>query len=286
MDFVALDVETANPDLASICQIGFAEYQNGRLVRSWGWLVNPEDYFHGVNVSIHGIDDRAVRNEPAWPHFHEQICRSLQGRIIVSHTAFDRASLQRVCNKYRLSPIEGIWLDSASVVRRTWPQYSRSGYGLSQVANDLGISFRHHNAEEDARAAGEILLRAIQHSGVSISDWLARSKHAIGATDGSSSVRRNGCDEGPLFGEVVVFTGALSVTRQEAADLAAKAGCDVAPTVNRNTTLLVVGDQDIQKLTGHEKSSKHRKAEELITQGQPIRILSESDFRELLSSVS
>ena len=33
MDFVALDVETANPRLASICQTGFAEYQNARLVR-------------------------------------------------------------------------------------------------------------------------------------------------------------------------------------------------------------------------------------------------------------
>jgi DNA polymerase-3 subunit epsilon len=50
------------------------------------------------------------------------------------------------------------------------------------------------------------------------------------------------------------------------------------------TTLLVVGDQDIRKLAGHEKSSKHRKAEELITKGQSIRILRESDFKELVNS--
>lgn len=37
MDFVALDVETANPDLTSICQIGFAEYRKGWLARSWGY---------------------------------------------------------------------------------------------------------------------------------------------------------------------------------------------------------------------------------------------------------
>lgn len=61
MDFVLAAVEAVNPDLASICQIGFAEYQNGRLVRSWGWLVNPEDYFACMNISIHGIDDRAAR---------------------------------------------------------------------------------------------------------------------------------------------------------------------------------------------------------------------------------
>jgi hypothetical protein len=48
---------------------------------------------------------------------------------------------------------------------------------------------------------------------------------------------------------------------------------------------LVVGDQVINQLAGHEKSSKHRKAEELIAKGQPIRILGESDFRELLAFV-
>jgi DNA polymerase III subunit epsilon len=43
----------------------------------------------------------------------------------------------------------------------------------------------------------------------------------------------------------------------------------------------VVGDQDIVKLAGHEKSSKHRKAEALIADGQGIRILRETVFRRL-----
>lgn len=285
MDFVAVDVETANPDLASICQIGFAEYEGDRILRSWSWLINPEDDFDGINISIHGIDDHDVCNEPTWPHFHQQVRQTLQNRIVVSHTPFDRTSLQRVCAKYNLSPFEGTWLDSARVVRRTWPQYSRSGYGLSQVAKDLGISFRHHNAEEDARTAGEILVQAIRKSGISLSEWVTRSGYPIGAAPGTSSIQRDGNTEGALFGEVVVFTGTLSVSRRDAADWAAAAGCDVSPTLNKSTTLLVVGDQDIKRLVGHEKSSKHRKAEKLIADGIAIRILRESDFRELLSSI-
>ncbi|MCL2029046.1 MAG: hypothetical protein FWG97_01290 [Deltaproteobacteria bacterium] len=35
MDFVAIDVETANADLASICQIGIAEYKDGALSQEW-----------------------------------------------------------------------------------------------------------------------------------------------------------------------------------------------------------------------------------------------------------
>lgn len=64
--------------------------------------------------------------------------------------------------------------------------------------------------------------------------------------------------------------------------MAAEARCAVAGSVGKTTTLLVVGDQDIRKLAGREKSSKHRKAEELIAQEQPIRVMIERDFRTLL----
>ena len=56
----------------------------------------------------------------------------------------------------------------------------------------------------------------------------------------------------------------------------------MADSVTKHTTLLVVGDQDIRALNGHEKSSKHRKAEELMAKGLPIRILTESDFASMV----
>jgi len=86
-----------------------------------------------------------------------------------------------------------------------------------------------------------------------------------------------------LYGEVLVFTGALEIARREAADLAASIGCTVASGVTKKTTLLVVGDQDITKLAGKAKSSKHLKTEQLIAKGQEIRIIKESDFKELVN---
>lgn len=64
--------------------------------------------------------------------------------------------------------------------------------------------------------------------------------------------------------------------------MAASIGFRVAPNVNKETTILVVGDQDVKRLSGHTKSTKHRKVEELGLRGQPIRILRESDFREIV----
>ena len=61
------------------------------------------------------------------------------------------------------------------------------------------------------------------------------------------------------------------------------AGCVVSASVNKTTTLLVVGNQDIRRLSGYKKSSKHRKAEELISKGRQIRILAEVDFCKLIS---
>lgn len=60
MNFVAIDVETANADMASICQIGLARYENGVLADEWKSYVDPQDYFDGINVSIHGIDESTV----------------------------------------------------------------------------------------------------------------------------------------------------------------------------------------------------------------------------------
>ena len=59
-------METANADMASICQIGIAKYADGMLVEEWKSYVDPEDYFDGINVSIHGIDESVVKGAPTF----------------------------------------------------------------------------------------------------------------------------------------------------------------------------------------------------------------------------
>ena len=81
----------------------------------------------------------------------------------------------------------------------------------------------------------------------------------------------------------MVFTGALGMSRNEAAELAARVGMSVKPGVTKETTHLVVGDQDLTVLAGHTKSSKHRKAEDMQSAGHPIRIIGESAFKSLVA---
>jgi DNA polymerase-3 subunit epsilon len=283
MEFVAIDVETANADLSSICQIGIASFSNGELVEGWVSLINPEDYFCPVNISIHGIDEYQVKDAPTWANVLPQIAARLQDKIVVSHTPFDRLALARACDRANLTVCACTWLDSARVVRRAWPEFAKSGYGLSNVAAHFDIEYKAHDALEDARCAGLLLLRAVAATGLSPEEWLTRVTQPIyPTTQVQGSHKRDGNPDGALFGEVLVFTGSLSLPRHEAADLAAKSGCRVDDGVSKHTTMLVVGDQDMRRLAGHEKSSKHLKAEQLIGNGQSIRILGESDFLRIV----
>lgn len=285
MDFVAIDVETANPDMASICQIGVAKFCNGIVSQEWSSLIDPEDYFDYFNVDIHGITEEDVDGKPTFSDVEEQLRTFLNDAICVSHTHFDRVSISRASEKHGLEKFDTTWLDSARVARRAWEEFAWGGYGLANVCSKLGYEFKHHDALEDAKAAGHILLAAIEKTGLSINDWLVRTKQPINPENSSSGagVKRAGDPDGALFGEVMVFTGALAIPRREAADLASKIGCAVAADVTKSTTLLVVGDQDTGKLAGRKKSSKHIKAEKLIQKGQNIRIIKERDFKELVN---
>ncbi len=282
MEFVAFDVETANPDMSSICQVGIVRFENGAPVESWSSLVDPKDYFDETNVSIHGIESDDVRGAPDFKQISSEINQRLGGNVVAIHTAFDRSAIAQASLRHGVAAPECSWLNTASVARRAWPEVAQSGYGLAPLAVKLGISFEHHDAAEDARAAGMVLVRAIAETGLDVAGWMARVKEHIDPNH-TDSVAQDGNPDGSLYGEIVVFTGALTMVRHEAARLAACAGCETADRVTNDTTLLVVGDQDIRMLNGHEKSSKHRKAEELIAKGRCLRILTETDFLSMVT---
>jgi DNA polymerase-3 subunit epsilon len=226
-----------------------------------------------------------VKGAPTYAEAAQTFHEMLRGAIVVTHTHFDRVAAHQASSRWAVTAPTCTWLDSARVARRAWAQCADRGYGLANVCKLIGYEFQHHNALEDAKASGHVLLAAITETGLDLAGWLARVRQPVNPLSASSDagIRRDGNPNGSLFGEVVVFTGALTIPRREAADLAASAGCTVESSVTKGTTLLVVGDTDVRRLAGHERSSKHRKAEDLIAKGFPVRIVRETDFRELVS---
>jgi DNA polymerase III subunit epsilon len=149
----------------------------------------------------------------------------------------------------------------------------------------LNIEFTHHDALEDAIAAGKIVIEACALKNLTAEHWLERIRKPIHqGNTGYSFDQLSANVDGSLYGEIIVFTGALFLPRIEAAKIAADLGCEVGNSISTKTTMLVVGTQDSSKLAGYEKSSKHRKAEELINKGFQIKIISEKDFVEICNS--
>ena len=174
LTFNAIDVETANASPASICQIGIVCVRDSVIWDRVSILVNPEERFNFFNVRLHGIDEEDVKDCPTFPRIYAELYRRTVGVTLVSHTGFDRIALEGATDKYDLDPLPVTWLDSSMVARRAWPRKYRSQWGLARIATDLGITFKHHDAVDDARAAAEIVLHAYRQSGSDIDERLER----------------------------------------------------------------------------------------------------------------
>ena len=179
-DFVAIDLETANPNPWSICQIGVATFGNGALSHEWMTYVDPEERFNRDNVAVHGITEAAVRGWPRLPDVAGRLAELLNGRIVVSHSPFDRRALDQAFDRRQIGRLDCRWLDSVQVARRAWNGFSKRGFGLENLCRLLGYRYQRHDALGDAKAAGVVVLAAIEQTGVSLHRWLEQVELPVG----------------------------------------------------------------------------------------------------------
>ena len=274
MRYVAIDVETANGQQHSICQIGVVLFEGGIEVASERVFIDPCEEFSDFNVRIHGIRPSDVAGQPRFSERHAWLERWIQHETVVSHSWFDHQALTRACSLHGLALPPCTWMDSCETARAAWPHLPR--HRLKDVANALGIQFRHHDALEDARACGLIVHHALIGTQATASGATPQRAY----TPYPTAVSRSGDGDGALVGESIVFTGNLTLDRNVAADMAAAAGANVRNSVSGKTTIVVVGDREIQPGWA-DKSTKQRKAEELISAGGDIMMMGETDFLHL-----
>ena len=281
--FVAVDVETANTDPSSICAVAVVHFQGGLISSEWDTLVDPRTVFSPLHVGFHGIDEARVRGAPTWDRVSDELRGLLLDRVVVSHRAFDRTALLRASAQWQVD-LQSIcqsctWLDSWTMARSAWPELPN--HRLQSVCEFLSYRLRyHHDARDDARAAGHVLLAAMNALGFDrdrLLDALTVARHdAVSVTHrgsaGPTSCKRDGVPDAPLAGEVVVLAGELSLGSAVTSDLAAAAGCSVANDVSRGTTMLVEG-----RSNGYGETRKQRRARELSAD-----VRSEPEFMNLL----
>lgn len=159
--FVALDVETACGDAASICQIGIACVRHDNSVETFATYVDPRMAFSSFNIQLHGIGPETVRGAPYFEEAMSAMLPLLEGHALVQHSSFDSRAIARASEAVGRTPPALSWTDSVRIARKAWPEFKgNGGHGLGHLKQALGLQFEHHDAGEDAHAAAEVVLHA------------------------------------------------------------------------------------------------------------------------------
>ncbi|WP_114011724.1 exonuclease domain-containing protein [Cohaesibacter intestini] len=180
--FFALDVETANNDRSSICQIGIAGVKDSGEIETWSTYINPETSNWSCSW-VHGISQKDVAHAPSFPAALSHLMPLLNGQVVFQHSSFDKSAINAACDLHRQECPDWDWRDSVLIARQAWPELKgRGGHGLKSLKQHLGLVFRHHDGEEDARAAAEVVLRAEAHLGQRLVGVKQGSKQEESAT--------------------------------------------------------------------------------------------------------
>ncbi len=271
LDFVVIDVETACSRVSSICQIGIVGFRGGAIAFEYETLLDPRDHFSSFNTRIHGIGADHVLGKPCFADVHDVVNVHLAGRTTVAHSYFDKRALAAACRMHDCKMVETTWLDSVRVAKRAWPELP--SHKLNVVSKHLGISLRHHDALSDARAAGMIVVKAIDHTGIPLAGWLAPTARQRAAPAPPPAA------DGPLKGHRVAILG--QPRNGPLAYRLAGGGARIVAGVGSTTTILaVIGDEPF----GYVRyDAQFRHVLELQRSGGEIRIMSERDILELLA---
>ena len=168
MKITSLDFETANHSDASICAAGVAVFVDGELIETRHWLVRPprgHDWFREDFIEIHGITHEDVLDAPEFPAVAQELLPFLTGAdFVIAHNAqFDIRKLNGTLSHFGIPCPSFSTLCTCQTARRAWPELPN--HKLSTVAGHIGHTFCHHNALDDAEAAGRVLSAIIKERG-------------------------------------------------------------------------------------------------------------------------
>ena len=173
LDFVAIDFETATGYRASVCEAGICVVRNGRIVETHSWLVRPENnYYHPINISIHGIRPEDTAHAPEFPTVWSEIMKYIEeSPVLVAHNAgFDMGCIRSSLERYGIRKPIANYFCTLQIARRV---YKFDCNKLNALCDRFGIEYEaHHRAGNDARMCAELFMQELRDAGVASMDAL------------------------------------------------------------------------------------------------------------------
>jgi DNA polymerase-3 subunit epsilon/CBS domain-containing protein len=186
LDAVVIDTETTglDPRRARIVEVAVVRLTGGRLQQgaTFRRLVCPGEPIPKSASAIHGIDDAAVADAPAFAGIWPELSAFIGDAVVIGHTVgFDLAVLKRECEQAGI-----VWSPPRTLDTRLLAQVAEprlAGYSLEGLAAWLGVAITdRHSATGDALACAQIflaLLSKLRNGGVRTLEEAERACRAL-----------------------------------------------------------------------------------------------------------
>ncbi|WP_262152301.1 exonuclease domain-containing protein [Chryseobacterium foetidum] len=263
MRFTSIDFEKANNDSCSVCSIGIAVFENGSIIYSKNYLVQPPDNVYlALHSSIHGLTAEDTCNAPAFPEVWNVIRQYIKGETVVAHNGctVEFPILESLFRFYGMTLPDYHGICTLQLSKQLFPYLNN--HKLSTVAELFSLNFsenQHHNAQYDAEVCGFIFLKMNQFFKLnnrfmpdhkvkkesSKTDFFTNT-FSFKKIDSSLiyPAEKPKYENHYFYSKKVVITGEFSAfpkQRNRLAQILFDCGADINTSISKNTDLVLVG---------------------------------------------
>lgn len=164
--FAAIDFETANRALTSVCSVGVVVVENGKMVDKFYSLIQPApNYYSYYNTLVHGLTRGDTDEAPVFPTVWREIAPMVKGMPLVAHNSpFDQGCLKAVFALYEMPYPAYSFYCTCRLSRKLFKDLPN--HQLHTVSAYCGYSLEnHHHALADAEACAAIMLAVLRNDG-------------------------------------------------------------------------------------------------------------------------
>ena len=163
-DFAAIDFETANGNLSSVCSVGVVVVRRGEIRERIYELIKPEPEWYAYwNTRVHGLCERDTCHALTFDRVWGKIEDKIEGLPLAAHNAaFDERCLKAAFKTYGMTYPDYQFYCTYRMAMRAFGKGGLPDFQLQTVAERCGhVLKNHHHALEDAEACAMIALQIL-----------------------------------------------------------------------------------------------------------------------------
>lgn len=291
-EYTLIDLETTglSPEYDSILEVCAMRVRNNKITDTFSSLVKSGSYIYVDEfiTSLTGITEDMIVNAPPIEVVFPKFIDFIGDDVVIGHNInFDINFIYDESMRILKKAFSNDFIDTMRISRRLHPDQRH--HRLSDLSEKYSISYvGSHRAKKDCEItkdcydmlASEILQNYGSYN--NFIEYIATLSRGVRAKDIATTVHDFDTSH-PLYEKVCVFTGKLErMTRKEAMQVVADLGGINSDTVTKKTNFLILGNNDYCSSIRDGKSTKQKKAEKLLLEGQDITTIPEDVFYEIV----